>query len=319
MIVAAVMAAGAGAFALSENGLYTSNAWGVFLDDLKDHGVFTVSRWYVDTVPSETERLLALAVQSLLDKGIENPREHILMAISQNIATLILSKTPLTPEQLDALNKRADKFEFQIFVAPDKDDTPEIFERIVNARSSAELDKMAAENKFDISPPDDNRPFFFNQVRLGQPIQTLKFILDNQGEHVPGHAQATLNLYLIIVFALLMVVFALLVPLRGAIKDSDKRFVLAGTSWFLLIGLGFMLLEVALLQRMSIFLGHPVYGLSVVLFSLVLSTGVGSLISEKFPLLKKGPRSTWIALTMVLAISLSFILGPTFDMFAEAS
>jgi len=106
--------------------------------------------------------------------------------------------------------------------------------------------------------------------------------------------------------------------LFGVTAGIDRQYVFAGTAWFMLIGLGFMLLEVALLQRMSIFLGHPVYSLSVVLFSLVLSTGLGSLLSERVTLLNTGKRSLWVGLTALLASALSFIIGPVFGTFAEA-
>jgi hypothetical protein len=76
----------------------------------------------------------------------------------------------------------------------------------------------------------------------------------------------------------------ILLPLRSAIKDIGTRLAYGGTVYFLLIGVGFMTIEIALLQRMSVFLGHPVYSLSIVLFSIILSTGLGSTISDRLPL-----------------------------------
>jgi len=312
-------ATGAGAFALSENGLYTTDAFKVFLDDLDEDGILTVSRWYTDDATSETERLLAVAVKALFDSGAQKPREHIFIARSGLIATLVLSKLPFTQEQLDALHRQAAKYTFDVLISPrhEKSSQP-AFDKILNVADAAALHKLAAENPFDISPPDDNRPFFFNQVRLGNPLAVLKLVQDNSNQGIMGHARATLNLYLILGFALFMVVFAILRPLFSATAGADRKYIAAGTAWFLLIGLGFMLLEVALLQRMSIFLGHPVYGLSVVLFSLVLSTGLGSLLSERIPLGDAKRRTAWIVLTAGLAVALSFLLGPAFGFFAEA-
>jgi hypothetical protein len=65
------------------------------------------------------------------------------------------------------------------------------------------------------------------------------------------------------------------------VYKADPRLVAWGTGYFLLIGLGFMLVEIALIQRMSVFMGHPTYGLSIVLFSIILSTGLGSMLSER--------------------------------------
>jgi len=75
----------------------------------------------------------------------------------------------------------------------------------------------------------------------------------------------------------------------------------------MLIGVGFMTIEIALLQRMSVFLGHPVYSLSIVLFSIILSTGLGSLISDRFPLNTSKKLVLWAAVTGAY-----FLLLPVF-------
>ena len=78
----------------------------------------------------------------------------------------------------------------------------------------------------------------------------------------------------------------------------------AGTFYFGLIGIGFMMVEIGLLQRISVFLGHPVYALSVVLFSLILSTGIGSLVSERVPLDSSARLVSWSALTSLYLLLL---------------
>lgn len=311
-------ATGAGAFALSENGLYTVEGWRTILNDLDENGIFTVSRWYVPLMKSELERLLALAVETLLESGVENPADHIFVASGGNIATLVLSKSAFTPDGIKALKKRAQHYLFGIIVSPDRESGYETFREILAARTPDDIRRLSAQSPFDIAPPHDSRPFFFNQMRIGRPWDVVKFIHKNKGMELPGQAQATLNLYIILAFSLLMVVFAILRPLRGAIQGHNERYIAAGTAWFLLIGLGFMLLEVALLQRMSIFLGHPVYGLGIVLFSLVLSTGIGSLLSEKFPLDTQNRRRAWILTASTLAAVLAFAIGPVFALFAQA-
>jgi spermidine synthase len=104
-------ATGAGAFSLSENGLYTVEAWRIFLSRLTPKGVFTVSRWYDAKEPTETGRMLSLAVAALFEIGGKNPRSHISMATQGSIATLILSRTPFSPTDLGALNDAAAYYE----------------------------------------------------------------------------------------------------------------------------------------------------------------------------------------------------------------
>lgn len=312
-------ATGAGAFALSENGLYTVEAWNLFLDDLSENGYLTVSRWYTDDARNETERLLALAVQALLEYGITKPRDHIALITGGQVATLIISKSPFTNVQIETLLERAKQRAFTTLLSPLQDSSHDMFNQIVNAPNATTLTRISNGYEFDISPPYDDRPFFFNQVRLADPIHTIRLVIESGNQAILGHAKATLNLYIILGFAFFMVVFAILLPLRSAIRGSEKPYIAAGTSWFLLIGLGFMLLEIALLQRMSIFLGHPVYGLGVVLFSLVFFTGLGSLLAGRIQLLSSTRRNIWIVTTALLALILSVATGPIFSLFSESA
>lgn len=80
-------ATGAGAFSLSENGLYTLEGWRTFLRTINDHGIFTVSRWYSPGDLNETGRMLSLATAALLDLGVTDARSHLLIARTSNIAT----------------------------------------------------------------------------------------------------------------------------------------------------------------------------------------------------------------------------------------
>ncbi|MBV8063419.1 MAG: hypothetical protein JOY51_07485, partial [Nevskia sp.] len=92
-------ATGAGAFSLSENGLYPLDGWRAFLGRLNDGGVFTVSRWFNPNNIDETGRMIALAAGAVHDAGDANARVHMFVAHADNIATLVLAKQPFTPEQ----------------------------------------------------------------------------------------------------------------------------------------------------------------------------------------------------------------------------
>lgn len=308
-------ATGAGAFALSENGLYTVEAFKTFLSDLNDHGVLTVSRWYTPEAQNETQRLLAMAAQALFEMGAAEPARHIFVAQAGRIATLVLSRNPFSEDQIKALRLQAEKRQFSVLADPD---SPGAFDAVTRAESPAALLALAKDNSFDISPPHDTRPFFFNQVRLTRPMQVFEIISGDSVGAAMGHAKATLNLYVIICFAAMMVGFVILYPLRHALKDVGRPYAFAGTAWFFLIGLGFMFLEIALVQRMSIYLGHPVYSLGIVLFSIVLSTGAGSLLSGRYPLQSFAQRAGWALAVAGAAMVIPWIMSAAFHLFAEA-
>ena len=88
---------------LTENGLYTLEAWTTFLDRLRPDGIFTVSRWYAPGELNETGRMVSLATASLFESGIASPRRHLFLASSGHVATLLLSRSPFGPEPLAAI------------------------------------------------------------------------------------------------------------------------------------------------------------------------------------------------------------------------
>ena len=119
---------------------------------------------------------------------------------------------------------------------------------------------------------------------------------------VKGNLGATIVLLIIIALSFVLVVLTIVLPALPSVRRVSRRLIGAGTVYFLLIGFGFMFVEIGVIQRLSLFLGHPVYGLAVGLFAIILSTGVGSLISDRLPL--GSPRRL-----MLWSGTLTFYLG----------
>jgi hypothetical protein len=134
-----------------------------------------------------------------------------------------------------------------------------------------------------------------------------------------GNLVATLTLLVLWFIALIFVAAAILVPLRAALKDVGVMAATRGTLYFALIGTGFMMVEIALLQRMTVFLGHPIYSLSVVLFSLILTTGMGSFLSEKWALHNRARMVIWASLTGGYLLILPSLLSELFFAFNHAT
>jgi hypothetical protein len=111
-----------------------------------------------------------------------------------------------------------------------------------------------------------------------------------------GNLIAVGTLLLIVVLSAAVVACVVLLPARSAVQRVDRRLALHGSAYFLLIGLGFMFVEIGLIQRLSVFLGHPVYAMSVGLFGIILSTGLGSLLSERIRLVRPASLVLWLAL-----------------------
>ncbi len=291
-------ATGAGAFTLSENGLYTVEAWQIFLRRLNPNGVFTVSRWYSPQVVAETGRMVSLAVAALMESGAKNPRDHIFLAASGKIATLIVSRSGFNVDELQSLKTVTRRLQFDRLIVPDEKPTSDVLRNIVNARNRSELERYTRSLRLDLTPPTDERPFFFNQLPLYAAAKVVAAVLSGQARGVSyGNIFATATLVMLFIIALGFVVAVILIPLRPALKDVGARLAGGGTAYFMLIGIGFMLIEIGFLQRFSVFLGHPIYSLSIVLFSLILSTGIGSLVSDYVGIENKARFTLWAIAT----------------------
>jgi predicted membrane-bound spermidine synthase len=290
-------ATASGAYLLTEHSLYTTEAWRIFLDHLTPNGVLTVSRWYLGEKPAETYRLVALASASLMEAGVARPRDHIFLARKLNpsvetpvgVGTIVVGRAPLSQRDLRALEQAGGRLQFDTVLSPSfaQDST---FENLV---SGQDLRPVIAAFPADIAPPTDDRPFFFYMVRPKSLFDGTLF--SQEFTDLNRYAVPALYVLLVIVIALTGV-FAL----RPLFAERRQRVMAALPllAYFGAIGLGFMFIEISLLQRLIIFLGHPTYSLSVVLFSLLLASGLGSLSASR-PILS--PVARLILLIAVLA------------------
>lgn len=272
-------ATGAGAFTLSENGLYTREGWQVFLHALTPTGVFSVSRWYDPAAASETTRLLSLGVGSLLDFGVTAPRRHLVLVTRERVATLMVSPTAYTDEDGRHLREIADLHGFAIQVSPWHTGEDATLTRIAASTSPGALEAATRHPYFDFSPPSDRRPFFFNMLK---PRALLNREGSGSGGVASGNLQATRTLIALGGVAAVLVVAIIGWPLATAGRPAAPRGLFtAALAYFAIIGLAFMLIQIPFLQRFSVYLGHPTYTFSIILFLMILSAGLGSLASER--------------------------------------
>src|SRR5262249_44979530 len=129
-------ATGAGAFSLSENGLYTVEGWRTFFDHLTPAGLFTVSRWYQPGNINETGRMISLGVATLFAEGVANPREHLFLAATDHLATLIVSRAPLSADELATLTETAARLGFSVLVSPQSLAASPVISEIIAARTA---------------------------------------------------------------------------------------------------------------------------------------------------------------------------------------
>ncbi len=307
-------ATGAGAFTLSENGLYTVEGWQVFLNQLAPDGLLSVSRWYSVDALSETNRLLSLATMSLLTRGVDSPGDHMALVARNTVATLLVSPSPMQESDIDKLETVAEEYGFSILHSPRvTSDNPLI--RSVLASTNAEQLRSATAHEFlDFSPPTDARPYFFNILK---PVALLngQDELEGLGIVAGGNLLATYTLMLLCALASLGVVMVIGVPLLFSGKPALPKGVFpSGLLYFGCIGTGFMMVQIPLIQRFSVYLGHPVYAVSVLLFSMIIAAGIGSFLSDRVSVDRSSRWTHLLPATIVsLLLVIYFISGSIID------
>lgn len=273
-------ATSAGAYVLTENGLYTKEAWFTFLNHLTPDGVLTMSRWYYEAQPAETLRLTALAASSLMDLGVPDPRQHIMVVRKQDnseagqysVATILVSKRPFTDAEVDRISQLSREMEFVPVLTPRFAERPE-FEAIA---TRGKYNDLLRAYPLNIAAPTDDAPFFFHMLRAGDLLKAATY----QGgmNQINLKAVRVLGTLLAIVIGLSAVAIVAPLAVRRRVRETHSVRLMI---YFAAIGLAFMMVEIGQLERLIIFLGHPIYGLTVVLFVLLLASSIGSLYSDR--------------------------------------
>ena len=304
-------ATAAGAFTLTENSLYTREAWGVFLDRLTPRGILAVSRGYhFNDRMYEPYRLTALARAALLDRGVTRPEDHMVMvrnAVPQSenswggMALLLVCGTPFTPDDLADVRRQADALGFEVVLTPAGGPVPDL---VAIARGEG-ADEVADRLGLDLSPPTDNAPFFFNMLR------PTDWVLpgDVNPANYPNLVAVSMLVNLLGVVAVLTLL-CVVVPLGLTRPRPPLRRHAPLLAYFAGIGLGFMFVEVALLQRLTVFLGHPTYSLTTILFALLTAGGLGSFLSGRVGGTGRG-QLVALAGLLVAVTAVGLAVGPT--------
>jgi spermidine synthase len=274
-------ATASGAFVLTESSLYTVEAWRSFLEHLAPNGILSVSRWYYADRPGEVYRMASLASTTLMQMGVSRPGDHYAIvrarpaAVSSapdGIGTMLVSRDPLSAADLDAIEAVAARMRFEVVQSPrhSADDT------FAALADRARLHHAIAAHELNIAAPTDDTPFFFHMLRFRDIFNTARW----RDQGIVRFNMTAVGLLGVLMATVVALTAACIVfPwLMAASKDPALRNgARSHVTFFAAIGFGFMLVEMSQVQRLAIFLGHPVYSLSVVLFSLLVASGGGSL------------------------------------------
>ena len=308
----------AGAFALSENNLYTVEAFQEYFDHLKPDGILAITRWEFKE-PREALRVVSQAREALRRMGVQDARRHFIVISDGPLdedgrpVTVLAKKSAFTAEEERtvrehvAVNRHLDPLFLPFSPKADAGSSP----NSVPGRHSfaallevAEPRAFAKDYPYEVSPVTDDAPFFFFTMKTGS---ALRNVLADTGRGIDWKN----NLGIVVLGMLLVISFAavlafLVLPLalaRGPARGPGTWPLL----YFVAVGLGYILVEIAFIQRFVLFLGHPTYALTVVVFLLLLSSGAGSLTARRW--LRHPRRVGWVLAGITAAlVALVFLL-----------
>ncbi len=265
-----------GAYVLSESYLYTVEAVEEFLDHLTPDGMIAFAGadydGQVKGFPRHSIRQINLYIEALRRRGIDDPERHVAVVASSEPApqvVMLLRPRPFTPEESARLQAFADEMGFEIWARPGIS-VPRLHSRLLRARGETR-EHMLRRFPLRLNATSDDNPFFFNFYKWRHLHQNLEVDV--------GHTLATGQIVMALILA--TSILASVVLVLGPLAVFQRKGLQTAGRWgfvlfFLGIGLGFILVEISFVQKLVLFLGYPTYSLTVVLFSLLLFSGIGS-------------------------------------------
>lgn len=277
-----------GAYSLSEGYLYTQEAFVDYLTHLSEDGVLSMTRW-LGTPPRESLRVSAVAAAALEQLGVTDPAACVAVVHYGNMANTLIKRRPFSAAELERLRGVAASRGFDFVHLPGHTADNDIARFFQAADPAAFL----ASYPFRVTPTRDDSPFFFQFTRWADLAELRRAWTD-------GNYSARLLLLLVLAQAGVLSGLLLAAPLKGGAAVPWRALLYFGG-----IGLGFMLLEVSLMQRYTLFLGNPTYAFALVLATLLIGAGVGSALQPRLE-----GRASWVFGGLAAAIVLHALVVP---------
>ena len=279
-----------GAFALSENYLMTTESFRGYLARLEPNGILVIQRW-LQLPPTEEIRAAGLVIAALEGNGVSDPGQHIVAIRSFSTMLILASREAFAPSELEQIKSFAVGRQYDLVYYPGIKRSEAnrfnvlqsdlYFESFQGLLSNAA--QFNAQYDYDIAPPTDGHPFFFQSFKWSQ-TPTVLALLRRTWQPFGGSG----FLILLALLGLVLFLSALLIipPIILAQNRRRRDHALGLTRpliYFASVGLGFLFVEIPLIERFILFLDNPVYSFGVVLFALLVFSGMGSLTAERMP------------------------------------
>ncbi len=280
----------AGAFTMTEDHLYTVEAFRAYLSHLSDDGILSVTRFAYER---RVWRILALAREALRAMGAADPARHVLAIRDRGLLNVLVRRTPWTPVDLAAATAFADEMRFRIVISPGSP-AEGLPGKILAG------DRELAAGRFDYSAPTDDRPFFYYTLSPRAFLSSL----DRPGAEFDDRAVAMLRGF-VLSAALLCAAF-LVLPAAVLVRGDPDRPLPGASLYMFLVGLAFIAWEIAIIRKLTLLFGAPAVSFAAGLTLVLAFSGIGGYLAGRD---RAAPPGAGLLVTVVLVSAYLFLMG----------
>lgn len=315
-------AASNGLYGLSESYLYTVEGLQSYLAHLQPGGLLALTRW-VTLPPRDLLKLAATAMTALERNGVAAPAQRLALIRGWQTGTLLIKNGEFSAAEIAAIRTFAEARSFDVEWLPglareesnryNVFDQPYFYDGIA-ALAGSQREDFIARYKFDLTPPTDDRPYFFRFFRW-QSLPEILRLKERGGLPLLelGYPILLATLAQAVLASAVLILLPLWLGLRGKSAEAASRGKPATFSYFALIGCAFIFIEIAFIQKFTLYLGHPLYAIAVVLCAFLLFAGLGSRSAPKLLARLPGrslPLPGWPVAGITLLVTLYLLASP---------
>jgi len=303
---------GSGIYATGENYVYTREAFQNYFTHLKPQGMLSASVW-LSSPPRAFLKLLALALETLENAGVEDPSRQMAAIRSWATGTVLIKNGGFTGSEIERIKAFCRKRAFDLVYYPGIDssqvnrfsilDNPIYFETVSRLLNTAGRDELYERYMFNIRPPTDDRPYFFHFFKLA----AFPFLARTLGkEWIPFLEWGYVILWATLAQALIGAPILMLLPLIFLGRQEKTAAPLSKVSmalYFSMLGFAFMFIEMGYIQKFIMVLAHPMVALALVLCIILVFSGMGSLVSTRI-----GKGTLWVPFAVLILLAVTLLL-----------
>ena len=302
-----------GALSLVENSLYTVEAFQDYHDRLSDEGILSITRNFTAGAPLMALRTVDLVREAWQSRGHDGVERHVVVVVPRpgsesRWGTLLASRRPFSDGELAAIRKTVETLGFTILYEPREQGNPAAFEALFGP----ERERFLRDYPYDVRATTDDKPFFFFFYKPLQPRAGDARFEADQDLYWASRETPRILLQLFGLITILVLLFSFVIPgIGGRLRFEGARGGVRGLLYFAAIGLGFIMVEIPLIQRYTLLLGQPLYAFAGILGCVLVFSGVGSFLSHSIDEERVLWWARWVLFGVIAGVAIHVLWMPS--------